>query len=121
MDIESFRHFCLSLKGVEETQPFGPDTLVYKVMGKVFAITGLDQEEFSVNLKCDPEKAIELRESYPGQIIPGFHMNKKHWNTVFFEQGLPQNLVIQLINHSYQLVIAGLPQKLRQALKKTDE
>ncbi|HEY3385657.1 MAG TPA: MmcQ/YjbR family DNA-binding protein [Saprospiraceae bacterium] len=121
MDIESFRNFCLHLKGVEETQPFGPDTLVYKVMGKVFAITGLDEEDFSVNLKCDPEKSIELRETFPGRIIPGFHMNKKHWNTVLFEQGLPHELLIQLINHSYQLVIEGLPLKLRQALQQADE
>jgi predicted DNA-binding protein (MmcQ/YjbR family) len=121
MDIESFRHFCLQLKGVEETQPFGPDTLVYKVMGKVFAITGLDEEEFSVNLKCDPEKAIELRENHPGLIIPGFHMNKKHWNTVFFEAGLPEELLIHLVNHSYQLVIAGLPLKLRNEFITRDE
>ena len=121
MDIETFRNFCLHLKGVEETQPFGPDTLVYKVMGKVFAITGLDEEEFSVNLKCEPEKAIELREMHPGQIIPGFHMNKKHWNTVFFEQGLPHELLIHLISHSYQLVIEGLPLKVRQAFQQADE
>ena len=82
MDIETFRNYCLQLKGVEETLPFGPDTLVYKVMGKVFAITGLDSDEFWVNLKCDPEQAIDLRENYPGLINPGYHMNKRHWNTV---------------------------------------
>ena len=121
MDIESFRHFCLRLRGVEEVQPFGPDTLVYKVMGKVFAITGLDEAEFSVNLKCDPEQAIDLREEHPGLIIPGFHMNKKHWNTVFFEAGLPEDLLIHLVKHSYQLVVDGLPLKTRYALQQQDE
>jgi predicted DNA-binding protein (MmcQ/YjbR family) len=121
MDIETFRNYCLHLKGTEETLPFGPDTLVYKVMGKVFAITGLDSDEFSVNLKCDPEKAIDLRDTYPGQIIPGWHMNKRHWNTIFFEHGLSDDFLINLINHSYQLVVEGLPSKLRHALKDADE
>lgn len=111
----------MNLKGVEETLPFGPDTLVYKVMGKAFALTGLDAEEFQVNLKCDPERAIELREEYPGLIIPGWHMNKKHWNTVFFEQGLGKELLISLIDHSYQLVVEGLPRKTREELQQSDE
>lgn len=121
MDIETFRRYCMQLKGVEETLPFGPDTLVYKVMGKAFALTGLDAEEFQVNLKCDPERAIELREEYPGQIIPGWHMNKKHWNTVYFESGLTKELLLDLINHSYQSVIEGLPKKVREALQQADE
>jgi len=120
MDIESFRNYCMRLSGVEETLPFGPDTLVYKVMGKAFALTGLDSEQFSVNLKCDPERAIELREEYPGVIIPGWHMNKKHWNTVFFEQGLGNNLLIELIDHSYQLVVDGLPRKVREELQQSN-
>ncbi len=117
MDIEAFRKYCLSLPGVEETLPFGPDTLVYKVMGKVFALTGLDEEVFQVNLKCDPERAIELREEHPGLIIPGWHMNKKHWNTVFFEEGLHQRLLVDLIDHSYALVVGGLPVKIKAQLK----
>lgn len=120
MNIEVFRRYCLNLKGVEETQPFGPDTLVFKVMGKAFALTGLDAEEFSVNLKCDPERAIELRDEYPGQIIPGWHMNKKHWNTVFFEQGLSSEFLTNLIDHSYDLVVEGLPARVREALKQID-
>lgn len=120
MDIESFRRYCLQLQGVEETLPFGPDTLVYKVMGKMFALTGLDETEFKVNLKCDPEKAIELREEYPGVVIPGWHMNKVHWNTIYFEQGLGNDLLIDLIRHSYSLVVEGLPAKMRQALKQSD-
>jgi predicted DNA-binding protein (MmcQ/YjbR family) len=121
MDIETFRHYCMQLKGVEETLPFGPDTLVYKVMGKAFALTGLDAEEFQVNLKCDPERSIMLREEYPAQIIPGWHMNKKHWNTVYFESGLPKELLLDLINHSYQSVIEGLPKKVREAFQQADE
>lgn len=120
MDIESFRTYCMRLKGVEETLPFGPDTLVYKVMGKAFALTGLDDEQFQVNLKCDPERAIELRDEYPGVIIPGWHMNKKHWNTVFFEHGLSKDFLISLIDHSYQLVVDGLPKKLREDLQQSD-
>ena len=120
MDIETFRRYCLQMKGVEETLPFGPDTLVYKVMGKVFAITGLDAEEFQVNLKCDPERAIELREEYPDAIMAGWHMNKKHWNTVLFEYGLNSELLIDLIDHSYQLVVDGLPKKIQQELQQSD-
>ena len=121
MDIETFRKYCFALPGVEETLPFGPDTLVYKVMGKVFAITGLDDEEFKVNLKCDPERAIELRDEYPGRIEPGFHMNKKHWNTVSFEDDLPNPLLIDLIRHSYDLVVEGLPAKIKIELSRLHE
>ena len=116
MNIESFRKYCLAFPGVEETTPFGPDTLVFKVMGKAFALTGLDAEEFSVNLKCDPERALELREHYPEEIIPGWHMNKRHWNTVFFERGLGDALLKDLIIHSYQLVVQNLPRKVREEL-----
>ncbi len=113
MNIESFRKYVLQLKGVEETQPFGPDNLVYKVGGKMFALTGLDEEECSVNLKCDPERAEQLREEYPDEVFPGYHMNKKHWNTVFFERGLKEKFLKELIDHSYVLVIDGLPAKLK--------
>jgi len=116
MDIETFRKYCLSLPAVEETLPFGPDTLVYKVMGKVFALTGLEAEVFQVNLKCDPERAIELRDEYPDLIIPGWHMNKKHWNTIFFDEGLSNDLLKKLIHHSYNLVVAGLPAKIKSQL-----
>jgi len=118
MDIETFRRYCLQLKGVEETLPFGPDALVYKVMGKIFAITSLDAEEFQVNLKCDPERATELREEYPDEIIAGWHMNKKHWNTVYFERGLGKDVLVGLIDHSYQLVVSGLPKKIQFELQQ---
>lgn len=105
----------MSKAGVEETAPFGPDTLVYKVMGKMFAATGLEEVDFRVNLKCDPQRAVELREMYP-QIIPGWHMNKKHWNTVYFEQGLDDRMLYELIDHSYDLVVAGLSRTARAEL-----
>lgn len=120
MDIESFRKYCLELKGVEETTPFGPDTLVYKVLGKIFAITGLDEVEFRVNLKCDPEKAIELRIAYPDVILPGWHMSKRHWNTVRFESRLADAMLRSLIDHSYQLVVDKLPRKMQQELADED-
>ena len=106
----------LSKPGVEEGTPFGPDTLVFKVMGKIFAITGLDSEDFRVNLKCDPDRAIELREQYP-QIIPGWHMNKQHWNTVYFEDGLSDKLLVELIDHSYDLIAKSLPRKKQAELE----
>lgn len=117
MNIEQFHSFCLNLKGVEETFPFGEETLVFKVMGKMFALTGLDEEEFSVNLKCNPDRAIELREEYPDDIRTGWHMNKNHWNTVRFENGLETALLKELILHSYDLVVKGLPKKDREILQ----
>lgn len=111
MNIEDFRDYCLSKKAVEETFPFGEETLVFKVMGKIFAITGLDEEDFKVNLKCDPDRVFELRERYPEQIVPGWHMNKSHWNTVYFETGLDSKFLIELIDHSYELIVSKLPKK----------
>ena len=116
MNIEAFRTYCLSKKGVEETLPFGPDTLVFKVMGKMFTATGLDEEDFRVNLKCDPERALELRATYE-DIIPGWHMNKKHWNTVYCENGLDDRLIMELIDHSYDLVVASLKKADREMLE----
>jgi predicted DNA-binding protein (MmcQ/YjbR family) len=115
MDIQTFRTFCFSKKGVEETFPFGDDTLVFKVMNKIFAITNLEGEIFSVNLKCDPEKAIELRERYE-EITPGWHMNKKHWNTVHFEGSLDDSFLKELIHHSYDLVVKTLSKKDKAVL-----
>jgi len=116
MNIEEFRDYCLSKKGVEETFPFDDVTLVFKVMGKMFALTGLKAEEFRVNLKCDPERAVELREEHV-DIIAGWHMNKKHWNTVYFERGLDYALLMELIDHSYDLVVKGLRKKDRLLLE----
>jgi len=115
MHIEAFREYCLSKKGVEETFPFDEVTLVFKVMGKMFALTGLERDEFTVNLKCDPEWSETLRESYPA-IQPGYHMSKKHWNTVSFEDDLEHKLLLQLIDHSYDLVVAKLKKADRELL-----
>ncbi len=112
MNIEYFRTYCLSKKNVTEDFPFDDVTLVFKVCNKMFALTGLDSDEFTVNLKCDPERALELRERYE-DIRPGFHMNKKHWNTVHFDGNLPESLLKDLIDHSYDLVVKGLPKKIR--------
>lgn len=117
MHIEAFREYCLSKKGVEETFPFDEVTLVFKVMGKMFAATGLDGDDFTVNLKCDPEWSLELREAHP-EIRPGWHMNKKHWNTVAFDEGLADDFLRELIDHSYDLVVKGLPRKLREQLSE---
>jgi predicted DNA-binding protein (MmcQ/YjbR family) len=100
----------------EEGFPFGEDTLVFKVGGKIYAITGLDNDDFRVNLKCNPQYAVELRDRHP-QVIPGWHMNKKHWNTVYFEDGLPDELLRSLIDHSYDLVVESLNKKVREELK----
>lgn len=103
------------MQGVTEETPFGPDTLVYKVMGKVFALTSLDAESFSCNLKCDPERALELREQYDW-IQPGYHMNKKHWNTIKSPMGSSDALIRELVDHSYTLVKSSLPKKLQTEL-----
>ena len=118
MNIEEFREYCLQKKGTTESFPFGEDTLVFKVMGKIFALTGLDRPEATANLKCDPEYALELREEYDGKIIPGYHMNKKHWNTVELESALPEKLIRSLIDHSYDLVVNSLTRKLQNELKE---
>ncbi len=116
MNIEEFRNYCLSKKGVEESFPFDEETLVFKVMGKMFALAGLEYENLEVNLKCDPGRAIELREEY-GEVRPGYHMNKKHWNTVAFEGSLDDSFLKELIDHSYDLVVKGLRKKDRDILE----
>jgi len=116
MNIEEFREYCISKKGVTEEFPFDESTLVFKVLGKMFALTGLNRKPTQVNLKCDPERAIELREEYDGIIIPGYHMSKRLWNTVIFDSRLPKELLPELIDHSYDLVVAGLSKKLRETL-----
>jgi len=114
MNIEELRDYCLSKKGTTEEFPFDEVTLVFKVMGKMYALTSLDGE-FSVNLKCDPEKALELRDEYPA-IQPGYHMSKKHWNTVMMDGSLKNEFIKELIDHSYELVVSGLTKKLKEEL-----
>lgn len=103
MNIETLRHYCLSKTDVEEALPFGPDTLVFKVHGKIFLLTGLDSESFRFNVKCDPDKAIELREEFSA-VLPGFHMNKKHWNTIVVDGTVSTKQLKEWIDHSYDLV-----------------
>jgi len=112
MNVEEFREYCLLKKGVTEEFPFDDVTLVYKVMGKMFAIVPLERFPSQVNLKCDPERALELRETYDGIIMPAYHMSKTHWNTLFFEQ-VPAKLLVELTAHSYELIVAKLTKKVR--------
>ena len=115
MNLEVFREYCLAKKGVTEGLPFGPGVLVFKVMGKMFALASLDRQPTQANLKADPERIPELREQYDGRIVPGYHMSKAHWNTVYLEQ-LPPKLVRELIDDSYELIVASLPKKVQQEL-----
>lgn len=114
MTITYFRDYCLSKPGATEDTPFDEQTLCFKVGGKIFAITDIFDFE-SVNLKCDPERAIELRERYEG-VQPGYHMNKKHWNTVVCDGSVPDSLILELLDHSYDLVFSSLPIKIQQSL-----
>ena len=106
MDIEQLRDYCLAKPGVEECLPFGPDNLVYKVNGKMFLLISIDEQPVRFNVKCDPEKAIELREQYPS-VQPGYHMNKKLWNTVVIDGSLSSDMLREFVDHSYELVIKG--------------
>ncbi len=119
MNLEEFRDHCLSKKGVTEETPFGPEVLVYKVLGKMFSSTGIDRIPPSANLKCDPDKAIQLRNEYKS-ILPGYHMNKLHWNTIILESELDDRFIKELIDHSYNLVVSGLPKTQQLELAKTD-
>lgn len=112
MNIEQLRDYCLSKKAVEETLPFGPDTLVYKVADKIFLLTGLDQEQLRFNVKCDPDMAVALREEY-SCVLPGYHMNKKHWNTIVVDGSVSTKKLKEWIDHSYNLVVESLPKKIR--------
>lgn len=116
MNIEQFREFCIAKPGVSEDFPFGEDTLVFRVGGKIFALTSVTASRFTVNLKCDPERAIDLREHHE-EVQPGYHMNKKHWNTVDFEGDLDVSLLRELVNHSYELIRDSLPKKQRESLQ----
>jgi predicted DNA-binding protein (MmcQ/YjbR family) len=120
MNIQQLYEFCLSKKGVTEHFPFDEDTLVFKVGGKMFCLASLKEWEAgnpSLNLKCNPERAIELREQYEA-IKPGYHMSKVHWNTVSVNTDVPQKVLIDLINHSYDLVFSSLTKKLQEEIKK---
>ena len=108
MDLAEFREYCLTKPGATEETPFGPDVLVFEVGGKMFALAALDDVPASVTLKCDPDLALDLRDRYE-QVTPGYHMNKKHWNTVDIEAGIPDPELRKMIDHSYELVVRRLP------------
>ncbi|MEU8532250.1 MmcQ/YjbR family DNA-binding protein [Streptomyces parvulus] len=118
MSPEDLRGLCLSFNASVEDFPFNPETSVFKVLGKMFALSSLDGRPLTVNLKCDPDDAIRLRGEYPGLVVPGWHMNKRHWNTVTADGGLPDRVVRELIEDSYDLVVAGLPRAERLRLDR---
>jgi predicted DNA-binding protein (MmcQ/YjbR family) len=116
MDLDALLAYISTKLGVEETFPFDEKTLVWKVMGKMFALSNITEEVLRVNLKCDPDRSIELREEH-SEVIPGWHMNKKHWNTVIIgEGGLDQSLILGLIDHSYELVVKSLTKAKKEGL-----
>ena len=119
MHIEQLRNYCITKKGVTEHFPFDDTTLVFKVMNKMFALSGLDNWEKGeprINLKCNPERSLELRNEYES-INPGWHMNKKHWNTVILNNDVSDEFAFELIDHSYDLIVKGLTKKLHEELK----
>lgn len=116
MDIVSLREYCISKKGVEECFPFNETTLVFKVGGKMFLLVDIESKPLSINLKCEPSKAIELRETY-SCVKPGYHMNKQHWNTVVADGTVSNKVLQSWIEHSYELVVTSLPKKIQALLK----
>jgi predicted DNA-binding protein (MmcQ/YjbR family) len=113
VNVETFRDYCLAKPGAQETTPFGDENLVFKVGGKMFALAALDEVPLAVNLKSDPDMALELRDRYE-QVQPGYHMNKKHWNTVALDGVIPEREVKKMIDDSYELVVGALT-KAQQA------
>ncbi|MBT3209535.1 MAG: MmcQ/YjbR family DNA-binding protein [Bacteroidetes bacterium] len=114
MNIESFREYCLSKKGVSESFPFDETTLVFKVLDKMFALTDTESD-FRINLKFDPEKAIELREQYEA-VIPGYHMSKKHWNTIIIDGSIPDSMLSKWIDGSYNIIVSKMPKYKQKEL-----
>ena len=123
MNIDNFREYCLRKPGTTEEFPFDNETLVFKVMGKMYALSGLkswEEGEPRINLKCNPEYAQELRGEYPESILPGWHMNKHHWNTVVLTGEISFNQLQGFIDHSYDLIVSSLTKKLKEQLKSLD-
>ena len=118
MNIEQIREYCLRKKGVTEEFPFDEETLVFKVLGKIFILASLDSIPLQINLKCDPGKVVELREEYKA-VQPGYHMNKKHWNTIIIDGSIPNKKILEWIDHSYNLVVKGLRKTDQERLKKS--
>ena len=118
MQVDAFRHYCLRKPGVTESSPFGPEHVVFKVGGKMFALLAFEEVPPTANLKCDPDRALELRDRYE-EVQPGYHMNKKHWNTVQIDGAIPQGELRGMIDHSYELVRKALPKAERDHLAKS--
>jgi predicted DNA-binding protein (MmcQ/YjbR family) len=118
VEIDSFRDCCLAKPGTTESSPFGPEHVVFKVAGKMYALLAFEEVPPTANLKCDPDRALALRDQYE-DVQPGYHMNKKHWNTVVIAGGIPDAEVRAMIDHSYELVVASLPKRTREALQAT--
>lgn len=116
MNAEKVREYALGLKGVEESFPFDNETLVYKVGGKMFLLLALESQPLRINVKCEPERAIELRESY-SFVLPGYHMNKLHWNTIVCESGSKPKLIFEWILESYELILNSLPKKTQEIIR----
>ena len=115
MDPDQLRRCCLSLTGTEEKFPFGPENSVFKVGGKIFALSRLDGDPLRVSLKCEPALAEQLREAHPA-VIPGYHLNKRHWNTVIIDGSLPDEMIADMVEDSYDLIVSKLPEARRRAL-----
>lgn len=115
MNIERLRTYCLELDNVQEELPFGPDTLVFKVSGKIFLLLNLEAHPLQFNVKCDPEYALELRERYPNAVFPGYHMNKRHWNTILASSEFSDQQLLRFVEESYTLVCSKLPKKHRNS------
>jgi predicted DNA-binding protein (MmcQ/YjbR family) len=111
MDIETLRNYCLAKAETTEGFPFGPDTIVFKVEGKIYLLAGLDEYPLQFNVKCDPEEAIRLRDKYPNSVLPGYHMNKKHWNTIVCTGEIPIPKLLAMVDESYRLVTKNIPKK----------
>jgi predicted DNA-binding protein (MmcQ/YjbR family) len=118
LNLEELREYCLQKQGVTEGLPFGEDTLVFKVDGKIFLLTSISAGD-KFNVKCDPELAVELRERYP-EVQPGYHMNKKLWNTIYMDGTLTQKQLLDMIDHSYEQVFQGLPRKTQDEINNRD-
>ena len=117
MNAEAFREYCVGKPGTSEDSPFGPEHIVFKVGGKMFALLAFEEVPPTANLKCDPDWALELRDRYE-QVRPGYHMNKKHWNTIDIDSGLPEAELRKMIDHSYYLVVRGLSKAQRERIVK---
>jgi predicted DNA-binding protein (MmcQ/YjbR family) len=117
MNVEELREYCISKRGATESTPFDDVTLVFKVGGKMFALIPLDENELSINLKCEPERALALREKYAA-VRPGYHMNKMHWNTVMVDGSIGKSDLLQMVDHSYDLIVGSLTRKQQEALRE---